>query len=217
MTDHLRKTANAVNICKDSMTELRNVSIEKRMLDAVSAMESSLKTAAVRFNECYAALNVCNNAIKTARKGSLEFMSAVSAINHGDYGLVIDSELEPKIKHLNVEDAGLFADAIKDIMAFTKVEKRMKACVEINAKINESIEGWRSKIDRMKRMSKTDGSTTNEVDVAQKKIVQFEYAIATLKKRGGQVSDIYFNAKKQLLDFIQKQEESFITIYHNDK
>lgn len=93
----------------------------------------------------------------------------------------------------------------------------MQACAKVNAMIAEAIKGWKSKVKKMEERTTLGGSSEGELETSKKMIVQFNEAIRVLEKRGGQVSEIYFAAKKEMTDFLKKMEDSFKVINHMEK
>lgn len=197
------------------MRELKDGSTSEKILNTTKDITDQIKYLAERFNGMRFTLSTFCQLATTIKADAFDFCERAKAIQHGDYGKLLDDE-RVMPKHFDVEDAGLFADMVKEVAAKRSVENRMKACVEINDKIAEAIEGWQSKIDKMKLRTIAAGATQNEIDVANKKIVQFGEAIKILRKRGSQICEIYFNSKSQLTSFINEMGEQFKVINYNE-
>lgn len=214
MTDYLKKTPKETCVANEAMKELHKASTEATVAEAIREINEGIKEVAAKFNFTRAELATLVTLAKGFEQNSKEFVLSTVALRHGDYGHVIRTEQIKK--NLEVEEAGGFAETLRYAESRITPATRVRACVETNNKIAECIESWQSKIDKMKTRSGTDGSSQTELDMAAKKIVQFGEAIVTLKKRGGQVSDLFFATIREMEDFISKARDDFKVIYYQE-
>lgn len=214
----IRTTEKTKSIIEDAMKELREASLAGQVIKNELTATDVMRYMADRFNGMRAELSVLVAFLKDDRSRVRHLTECLQAVSHGDYSkLITGTEVNKKQVHLEVEDAGKFAETIQMLWDKRTPETRMQACAKVNAMIAEAIKGWKSKVKKMEERTSLGGSSEGELETSQKMIVQFNEAIRVLEKRGGQVSEIYFAAKKEMTDFLKKMEDSFKVINHMEK
>ena len=200
--------------------------ITKRVETGCDTLNDLVKRLCEQFNGMRSELATFVDICKNFGESSPRFAQTLRSLTHGDYGDILHkyrseykNNFKVNIKGAvnDVEEIGGFASMLSIIMNMKKPETRMLACIDVNDKIAESISSWQSKIEKMKTITKADGSSDTEVNVAEKRIIQFGAIIEILKKRGCQISEIFHDSSRQLDKFQKDCKMKFKYIYHNDK
>lgn len=212
--DRGRRTR-TVCAASDAKRELAEGSEQARILETVKGADDTARYLAERFNGMRAQLGVYIELMRSGRDVADKFVKAAGALTCGDYGMLLD-KTSFLGETFDVEDAGLFAQKLRDAAGLVKFERRLQACCELNDLIDKAISGWRSKIEKMRERSLQSGATQAEMNVAAKKIVQFEEAIKILRKRGGEVTSLYYETKRAILGLVDEADKRFKAINWHD-
>ncbi len=208
MTNFLNKTAATKKLENDARNEVVTKAPSTVVLEGIISSQEIIKTMAARFNAMRAQLSAFIELVQNQESDALKYVVMAKSLAKGDYGLLID-EGYVNLKTIDVEEAGLFAKKIEDLSRTKRYETRISMCIELNNLISEAIEGWQSKKDKLQEIGYLRGSSPSEIETANKKIQQFDLAIEILKKRGNQVAEIYFDARKQINGFLNKAKSEF--------
>lgn len=209
------KTTKAVNYASDAKKAMLRGSEQSRILQTGLGAERLAKDLAAAFNGMREQLGAYIALMRESDGKAKEFVRELAAVTHGDYGAIVPRPTGVP-DTFNVEDAGLFAAKLVEIASTQDSAQRMRACVKLNSLVFKAIRSWQSKVDKMKERSVLTGATEAEVEVANAKIVQFNEAIATLRKRGSDVTALYYDAKRRVLGLVSDLDKRFRVINYQD-
>lgn len=215
MTDLFKKTAAMENLEDEAHREVVSKAPSTAVLEGIASTQEVIKMMANRFNAMRAQLSTFIDLVRNQDSEAMKYAVMAKSVANGDYGLLLD-EGYANPKTIDVEEAGLFTQKMEELSRTKRYETRIRMCIDLNNLISEAIEGWKSKIEKMQEIGALRGSSEAETTLAKRKIVQFNLAIEVLRKRGGQVSNVYFDARKQITNFLDKANAEFKIINYNN-
>lgn len=205
---------------KNRVTHARKMMVkgseQSRILQTGLEANDLAREITASFNDLRAQLTEFLPFMKESQEKTRDFVGVARAVSCGDYSLLLGAEDGADVEDPVVEDAGLFEAKLVEVAQITDFAKRMRACCRLNAKIAGAIEGWKSKVAKMKERTTLNGASEAEIEVARTKIAQFNEVISILRKRGGKVTELYFDTKREVTGFLAQMERLFKVINHQE-
>lgn len=212
MKDPQRRMSAVKRATEKAYCSMAHENMTARVLNCIQSLDGDMKSVAAEFNEIRAQLvNLSGNILKEMNSKMLQYVVMSKAIAQGDYGALLVET--PALKGTAfMQDSAEFTKFVKDICDEPSYEMRIKMFLQAKRAISRAIQDLTGKINKMNSLSTAVGSSDNEVSVASDRILKFEAAVVTLKKRSAFLGKMYRETSRAARSFIENSDKKFKSI-----
>lgn len=193
----------------DLVKEIESYSPERAMLESVAALKL--------FPDSFAALREAINSFASAQKKHIAVYDEFLKTFGDSLGAGVTAKLAAcRIKAQDLEDDTTFVRELARIGNEKDPRVKMRSCISASNQIDGLIESRESKIAKMKERTQLDGSSEAEIAICLKRSIVLERAVGDLQKRKDALAQIYCEAKKEIVKFLDKCDEEFKPSFVNE-